>query len=162
MFLKQMEIVHDVDKMRVDVQKVLMERKTVKKWAYIIHDKDDTRPHYHIYLNFGNSSINTADVAKWFELGYVDEDGNNKTGEQFIEKVKGRYTDIGAFQRMICPLFVILLRNIKNPQIENRNCGMRKNANGMNIKKERSELRRRNIKCITHRAMSTSYSMSIA
>ena len=77
MFLKQMEIVQDVDKMRVDVQKVLMERKTVKKWAYIIHDKDDTRPHYHIYLNFGNSSINTADVAKWFELGYVDEDGNN-------------------------------------------------------------------------------------
>ena len=48
MFLKQMEIVQDVDKMRVDVQKVLMERKTVKKWAYIIHDKDDTRPHYHI------------------------------------------------------------------------------------------------------------------
>ena len=94
MFLKQMEIVQDVDKMRVDVQKVLMERKTVKKWAYIIHDKDDTRAHYHIYLNFGNSSVNTEDVAKWFELGYVDEKGVAKTGVQFIEKVKGRYTDM--------------------------------------------------------------------
>ncbi len=93
MFLKQMEIVQDVDKIHVDVQKVLMERRTIKKWAYIIHDKDDTRPHYHIYLNFGNSSINTEDVAKWFELGYT-KDGKEYTGEQFIEKVKGRYTDM--------------------------------------------------------------------
>ena len=93
MFLKQMEIVVDKDKIHVDIQKVLMERKTIKKWAYICHDKDDTRPHYHIYINFGNSSINTADVAKWFELGYT-KDGKEYTGEQFIEKVKGRYTDM--------------------------------------------------------------------
>jgi hypothetical protein len=93
MFLKQMEIVVDEDKIHVDIQKVCMERKTIKKWAYILHDKDDTRNHYHIYINFGNSSVNTADVAKWFELGYT-KDGKDYTGEQFIEKVKGRYTDM--------------------------------------------------------------------
>ena len=93
MFLKQMEIVVDKDKIHVDIQKVLMERKTIKKWAYILHDKDDTREHYHIYINFGGSSLNTADVAKWFSLGYT-KDGKEYTGEQFIEKVKGRYTDM--------------------------------------------------------------------
>ena len=83
MFLKQMEIVVDEDKIHVDIQKTLMERKTIKKWAYILHDKDDTRNHYHIYINFGNSSINTEDVAKWFELGYT-KDGKEYTGDHFI------------------------------------------------------------------------------
>ena len=73
MFLKQMEIVVDEDKIHVDIQKVLMERKTIKKWAYILHDKDDTRNHYHIYLNFGGSSLNTEDVAKWFSLAYTKD-----------------------------------------------------------------------------------------
>ena len=71
MFLKQMGIVVSEDKLKVDIQKVCMDRKTIKKWAYILHDKDDTRPHYHIYLNFGNSSINTLDVAKWFDLDKI-------------------------------------------------------------------------------------------
>ena len=83
MFLKQMEIVVDEDKIHVDIQKTLMERKTIKKWAYILHDKDDTRPHYHIYLNFGRSGVNSKDVAEWFDIP-----------ENFIEKFKGRNTDM--------------------------------------------------------------------
>jgi len=94
MHLRQYEIVSDVDKLKVDLQAVFMKYKTIKQWAYIIHDKDDTRPHYHIYINFGNTGVDSALVAKWFELGYVDETGVEHSGEQFIEKVKGRKADI--------------------------------------------------------------------
>lgn len=83
MQLRQMEIVTDKDKLNVDIQSTCMKYKTIKQWAYILHDKDDTRPHYHIYLNFGNSSCDTAMVASWFEIG-----------ENFISKVKGRKTDM--------------------------------------------------------------------
>ena len=57
MHVRQCEIVCDVDKLSVDLQATLMNYKTIKQWAYIIHDKDDTRPHYHIYLNFGTSVL---------------------------------------------------------------------------------------------------------
>lgn len=94
MQLRHMEIVQDADKLKVDIQQTCMQYKTIKQWAYILHDKDDTRPHYHIYLNFHPTSANTADVAKWFQLGYTDEKGVEHSGEQFIEKVKGRKTDV--------------------------------------------------------------------
>ena len=93
MHLRQCEIVQDVDKLKVDIQKTCMEHKTIKKWAYILHDKDDTRPHYHIALYFG-VGVDTVNVAKWFELGYKDGDGVEHTGEQFVERLKGRWTDL--------------------------------------------------------------------
>ena len=52
MQLKQYDIVQNQDLLTVDIQEVCMKYKTIKKWAYILHDKDDTRPHYHIYVNF--------------------------------------------------------------------------------------------------------------
>lgn len=82
-YLKQCEIVTDVDKLKVDLQETIMSHQTIKKWAYIVHDKDDTRAHYHIYLNFGGSSIDTKDVAKWFYFG-----------ENFVSRVKGRSADM--------------------------------------------------------------------
>ena len=94
MNLRQMEIVTDADKLKVDIQKTCMQYKTIKQWAYILHDKDDTRPHYHIYLNFMPNTCDTALVAKWFNLGWTDEDGKEHSGENFIEKVKGRKTDV--------------------------------------------------------------------
>lgn len=51
MQLKHYEIVTDADKLNVDIQKVCMEHTTIKHWAYILHDKDDTRPHYHRQKN---------------------------------------------------------------------------------------------------------------
>lgn len=78
-----MEIVTDKDKLTVDIQEVCKKYKTIKQWAYILHDKCDTRPHYHIYLNFGKSSCDTKMVAEWFNVP-----------ENFIEKVKGRKTDM--------------------------------------------------------------------
>ena len=94
MNLRQMEIVTDVDKLNVDLQATFMQYSTIKKWAYIVHDKDDTRPHYHIALHFGGASVDTAQVAKWFKLGYTDENGVEHSGENFINKVKGRWTDV--------------------------------------------------------------------
>ena len=94
MKLKHYEIVIDKDKLKVDIQKTCMEYKTIKKWAYICHDKDDTRDHYHIYVNFGNQSIDSLLVAKWFQLEYTNEKGELCSGENFIEKVKGRATDV--------------------------------------------------------------------
>ena len=94
MNLRQYEIVQDVDKLKVDLQATFMKYKTIKQWAYIVHDKDDTRPHYHIYINFGKSSCDSLRVAEWFGLGYVDDKGVEHTGEQFIEKVKGRKADM--------------------------------------------------------------------
>lgn len=82
MHLRQCEIVCDVDKMPVDLQETFMKYKTIKEWAYIIHDKDDTRPHYHIYLNFG-TSVDTNMVAGWFGIA------NN-----FVNKVKGKKVDM--------------------------------------------------------------------
>ena len=94
MNLRQCEIVTDVDKLSVDLQATFMKYSTIKKWAYIIHDKDDTRPHYHICLHFGGASVDIAQVAKWFNLGYKDEQGNEYDGTQFINKIKGRWTDV--------------------------------------------------------------------
>ena len=94
MNLKHYEIVIDEDKLKVDIQKTCMEYKTIKKWAYILHNMDDTRPHYHIYINFGNQTVDSALVAKWFQLAYVDKDGVEHNGENFIERVKGRATDM--------------------------------------------------------------------
>ena len=94
MKLRHMEIVTDADKLKVDIQQTIMRYKTIKQWAYILHDKDDTRPHYHIYLNFHPTSVDTVEVAKWFKLNYVDADGIEHSGVQFIEKVKGRKTDV--------------------------------------------------------------------
>ena len=83
MILRQCEIVCDVDKMPVDIQETIMKYKTIKQWAYIVHDKDDTRPHYHIYLNFSPSSCDTKMVASWFGLA-----------DNFVNKVKGRKADM--------------------------------------------------------------------
>ena len=94
MNLKHYEIVIYKDYLKVDIQKTLKEYKTIKKWAYILHDKDDTDPHYHIYVNFGGQSVDSALVAKWFKLAYTDEKGVEHSGENFIEKVKGRLSDV--------------------------------------------------------------------
>lgn len=93
MHLRQCEIVQDVDKLKVDLQATFMKYKTIKQWAYIVHNQDDTRAHYHIYLNFG-TGVDTKLVAQWFNLGWTDENGVEHTGENFIEKVKGRKADV--------------------------------------------------------------------
>ena len=93
MNLRMVEIVIYEEYLKVDIQETCKKYSTIKKWAYIKHDKDDTRPHYHIMLHFGGASVSTAQVAKWFNLSYTAEDGSEHSGEQFCEKIKGRWTD---------------------------------------------------------------------
>ena len=81
--LRQLEIVTDKDKLNVDIQEVCKKYNTIKHWAYILHDKDDTRPHYHIYLHFGGASVDTKLVSTWFNVP-----------ENFINKIKGRRVDM--------------------------------------------------------------------
>ena len=80
---KQCEVVSRVEFIKGDVQEILKKYRTIKKWAYIIHDKDDTPPHYHIYLNFDRSSIDFSTVAGWFGID-----------AQFVSKVHGRASDM--------------------------------------------------------------------
>ena len=94
MHLKQYEIVIYVEYLKVDIQAILKKYKTIKKWAYILHDKDDTGDHYHIYINFGKTGVPSDLVARWFNLGYTDAEGVEHSGENFIEKVKGREADM--------------------------------------------------------------------
>ena len=80
---KHCEVVSNQEYIKVDIQEVLRSKKSIKQWAYILHDKDDTKPHYHIYLNFGKTSVDFADVANWFGVP-----------ENFVSEVKGRKTDM--------------------------------------------------------------------
>ncbi|MCD7728693.1 MAG: hypothetical protein LUI60_02110 [Clostridia bacterium] len=83
MYLKQYEVESRVEFFKGDIQEIIKSHKTIKKWAYILHDKDDTAPHYHIYLNFGNSGVDSKQVAEWFGLQ-----------ESQVNKVRGRATDM--------------------------------------------------------------------
>ncbi len=80
---RHFEIVTDADKFQVDIQQTCMNYKTIKHWAYILHDKDDTRPHYHIYVHFGTSSVDSSLVANWFQVP-----------ENLVNKIKGRRVDM--------------------------------------------------------------------
>lgn len=83
MFLKQCEVESRVEYFKGNIQEIIKSKKTIKKWAYILHDKDDTAPHYHIYLNFGSSGVDTKQVAEWFGLQ-----------ESQVSRIKGRATDM--------------------------------------------------------------------
>ena len=80
---KHCEVVSNVSHLNVDIQSVIRSKKSIKQWAYILHDKDDTEPHYHIYLNFGKTSVEFSDVGSWFGLD-----------ENFVNKVEGRKVDM--------------------------------------------------------------------
>ncbi len=70
---------------KVDFVNELLTRRVIKKWAYILHDKDcytkvdelnnpehkegiNKPNHVHFYLNFGDSGIEHTSVASWFSI----------------------------------------------------------------------------------------------
>ena len=84
MKLKHYEIESRVEYFKEPIGDILRRYKTIKKYAYILHDKDvDTSPHYHIYVNFGSSGVDSSIVAQWFGLQ-----------ESQVNKIKGRATDM--------------------------------------------------------------------
>ncbi|MBE6630363.1 MAG: hypothetical protein E7624_05885 [Ruminococcaceae bacterium] len=84
MKLKQYEVVSNVEFFKEPIRDTLKRYRTIKKWAFVLHDKDpDETPHYHIYLNFGNSGVDSKVVAGWFGLQ-----------ESQVSKILGRNTDM--------------------------------------------------------------------
>lgn len=84
MKLKQYEVESRVEYFSEPIGDILRRYRTIKKYAYILHDKDrDVAPHYHIYLNFGSSGVDSKIVAQWFGLQ-----------ESQINRIQGRATDM--------------------------------------------------------------------
>jgi len=83
MKVKLFEIVSDKDKLSISsVMDVFNNKGAIKDWACILHDKDDTREHYHIAVRL-KDSYDTKYIAEWFGIA-----------ENFISKVKGRWSDM--------------------------------------------------------------------
>lgn len=52
---------------------------TIESYAWIIHDKDETDTHIHIFMTF-NSNRRGVDILKWFECctDFKDEPANTR------------------------------------------------------------------------------------
>ncbi len=83
-----------------EMEEIIEKHRTIKEWAYIIHDKDVytkkdeeknpehkegtlKKPHIHLYLNFGKNGASYDDVARWF-----------KDKPQYVGRVHGRKADV--------------------------------------------------------------------
>lgn len=109
MKLKICEVISNVEHINInDVQKILDDKKAIKDYAYILHDKDNYTDkdeaknaehkagthkanHYHIVIRL-NNAYDTKHIASWFGLaenfvGKPTGKGNGKTKEE-IEAVK--------------------------------------------------------------------------
>ncbi|MDE6667677.1 MAG: hypothetical protein K2K38_04950 [Clostridia bacterium] len=83
MYLKQCLVTSNVEFFKGNVGDIIKSHKTIKHYAYILHDKDvGQSPHWTIYLNFGSSGVDTKQVGEWFGLQ-----------ESQVERIKGRKTD---------------------------------------------------------------------
>ena len=83
MYLKQCLVTSNVEFFKGNVGDIIKSHKTIKHYAYILHDKDvGQSPHWTIYLNFGSSGVDTKQVGDWFGLQ-----------ESQVERIKGRKTD---------------------------------------------------------------------
>lgn len=83
MYLKQCLVTSNVEFFKGNVGDIIKSHKTIKQYAYILHDKDvGQSPHWTIYLNFGSSGVDTKQVGEWFGLQ-----------ESQVERIKGRKTD---------------------------------------------------------------------
>lgn len=78
------EIVQQIKYIDINFLKsVLVDKSSIKDYAYIIHDKDvDTEPHIHLAIRL-KDSYDTKYISSWFNVP-----------EQYINKVKGRWSDM--------------------------------------------------------------------
>ena len=71
------EIMQEIDLYSIDKLKNKLDNsKAIKKYAFIVHDKDNTRPHFHCMIAFNNPNPLEA-VASYFEIQ-----------PQYINKIK--------------------------------------------------------------------------
>ncbi|WP_277291040.1 Rep family protein [Streptococcus orisratti] len=77
---RQVMYVQDDDHLKVNPEKLpeILKQSNATEWAFIHHDKDDTRDHYHIFMKFKNPTY-LSSIAEIF-----------KDHEQFVQKWDGR------------------------------------------------------------------------
>lgn len=88
MRMKLFEIVQQEEYLNMDIVKDALEnKKGIKDWLYILHDKDTDSEgnlkasHYHIYCRLTNS-YDSKYIAQWFNVP-----------EQYVSKIKGNWSD---------------------------------------------------------------------
>lgn len=82
-YFKRCHVVGTVECFKDGIREIIERHTTIKRWAYILHDQDDLKPHYHIYLDFGLSAVSADQIANWFGVK-----------ESQIDPVKGRVSDL--------------------------------------------------------------------
>lgn len=65
-----------------DVKSIITTYDTIKKWAVILHDKDDKKAHYHVAMHFG-VPFDVMALTAWFQIK-----------PQAINRIKGRWADL--------------------------------------------------------------------
>lgn len=98
----QMEIIIPVYMLKVNLEDTFRKYTAINKLICVKHFNGDIRPHYHICLHFGGASVSTEQVAKWFQLGYFDENGVEHTGENFIKNIKCSWIDHFCYLDLGC------------------------------------------------------------
>lgn len=54
-----------------NVKDICEANKAIKKYAYILHDKDpEINPHYHVFIEMANSSFDAYDISNWFDIPF--------------------------------------------------------------------------------------------
>lgn len=88
MRVRSIELMQQLEYLDMElVKKVLEDKRAIKDYAYIIHDKDKKEdgtvksPHIHLMMRFSEVQ-DTRYIAKWFNVG-----------ENYLCKVKGRFAD---------------------------------------------------------------------
>jgi hypothetical protein len=65
MCYKKFGLVIGVNELRGDIQKIIDSHSEIKRWAYILHDKDVEETHYHVYLEV-SFEVDRSKIADWF------------------------------------------------------------------------------------------------
>lgn len=58
------EVFIAADNLDIDLDAILKSTVSEIKIAFILHDKNDCRPHYHIFLDYGEKRVDDIDVMK--------------------------------------------------------------------------------------------------
>lgn len=62
------EIYIPAEKLTVDIDEIIKVAAGEIKIAYILHDKNNVKPHYHIVLDFGNNRVEDKVVTDLFKI----------------------------------------------------------------------------------------------
>lgn len=65
------EILISINKLNVNLDEILKENTGEINIAYILHDKNDTLSHYHIFLEFGEIAVDNSSVSELFKVPYA-------------------------------------------------------------------------------------------